>query len=227
MIYDIQTNNFTGILHQVSNELAAVNSEYEIYAEDAAHWYNEGTATALFSVACWRIGYPALCESGSTKKVYTGSRGAPRNSNGRVDIFLYNEDDDELWIEAKKPHGAFDASEVSSHKLTDAILDQWVWQAWESAQQNYHAAKENGGVLCALVFLSFKLESSYYTDEDSVLQRRERASELNMKIGRYCSEKECFFSSYFNSSHVEIENGDGHRPFGFSMIGYLEKTGTS
>ncbi len=222
MPYNMRKNTFDGALKKVIDKFAKLNEEYETYAEDAAHWYNEGTSTSLLSVAAWQCGRPALCETGSVKRVYTGGRGRPRNSNGRGDLFLYDENDVELWVEAKKTSSSFDASSNSVYPLSVSVLTLWMDRAWASSEQNRAAAKENNGALCSLLFLSFRLNKSYYEANESEESRRERMNAINSTIDAFARENDCVSASFFDSTHVEIEDGYGFRPVGFAIIGYVE-----
>ena len=222
MPYNLRKNTFDGALKKIINKFAKLNEEYETYAEDAAHWYNEATSTSLLSVAAWQCGHPALCETSSVKRVYTGGRGRPRNSYGRVDLFLYEENDAELWVEAKKASSSFDASSDSVYPPSSSILTRWMNRAWASSEQNRAAARENQGVLCSLLFLSFRLNDAYYAEDGSDGPRLERISSINATLETFAQENECVFASFFSSARVEIEDGYGFRPIGFAVIGYVE-----
>lgn len=222
MPYNIRKNTFDGALEKIINKFANLNEEYETYAEDAAHWYYEGTSTSLLSVAAWQCGHPSLCETSSVKRVYTGGRGRPRNSYGRVDLFLYDENDFEVWIEAKKASSSLDASFDSPYPLSDYVLRRWMNRAWTSSEQNRAAAQENQGILCSLLLLSFRLNDGYFSEDGSDGPRHERIKSINATLETFANDNECAVASFFNSAHVEIEDGYGFRPIGFAVIGHLE-----
>lgn len=223
MAYDLRNNTFTGAMHEILEKFASLNEQYEEKCEDAAHWYTENTSTALLSVAAWQCGHPALCETQSSKRIY-GGLGRPPSSNGRVDLFFYDDDGTGLWIEAKKPQGSMDVSEETDYPATRARLSRFFWEAYSSAKQNRVEAQEYQGKLVSLLFCSFSLRGAYYEGQNASERRRAQADTVNAVIKEVVEEDSgaSVFASYFNTGDTNLINDCGNRAFGFAVLGYFE-----
>lgn len=224
MPYDITKNTFDSPMQDIIEKYASLNQEYENKCEDAAHWYTEGTCTALFSVAAWQCGYPAICETSSIKQVLNGRPGRPAHSNGRVDLFFYDCDGSGLWIEAKKVPGSMDVSEQSDYPASKARLERWFGISYDSAAKNRREAHEYEGKIGCLVFCSFSLRREYYADANCQQRRAERAKHVNEVLQRVVDEDEgeCSFASFFDTSETEIVDEFEYRAFGFAVLGFFE-----
>jgi hypothetical protein len=223
MPYDIRNNTFTGAMHDILETFASLNEQYEEKCEDAAHWYIENTSTALLSVAAWQCGYPALCETPSSKRI-DGGRVRPPSSNGWVDLFLYDADGTGLWVEAKKPPGSMDVSEQSDYPATRARLSRFFWGAYSSAEQNRIEAQEYEGKLVSLLFCSFSLRKEYYEGPNARERRQARADSVNAVIKEVVDEDggASVFASYFNTGDTDLIDEYDKRAFGFAVLGYFE-----
>lgn len=223
MPYDIRENTFTGAMQDIIEEFASLNEIYEKECEDAAHWYTENTSTALLSVAAWRCGHPALCETPSLKHVY-GRRGRPPSSNGRVDLFFYDKDETGFWIEAKKPPGSMDVSEPSDYPASRARLSRFFWKAYGSAEQNRVEAHHYEGKLVSLLFCSFSLRKEYYEGPNERERRKARAEAViaDLRETVRADDGASVFASYFDTSETNITDKDDKRAFGFAVLGYFE-----
>jgi hypothetical protein len=223
MPYDVRNNTFTGAMRDILETFASLNEQYEKECEDAAHWYTENTSTALLSVAAWQCGYPALCETQSSKRVY-GRRGRPPSSNGRVDLFLYDADGTGLWVEAKKPQGSMDVSEDSDYQATTARLSRFFWDAYSSAKQNRVEAQEYEGKLVSLLFCSFSLRKEYYEGQNASERRRAQADTVNAVIKEVVNKDggASVFASYFNTGDTDLIDEYDNRAFGFAVLGHFE-----
>ena len=210
-------------MHDIIETFASLNQQYEEKCKDAAHWYTENTSTALLSVAAWQCGYPALCETQSSKRIYAG-QGRPPFSNGRVDLFFYDADGTGLWIEAKKPQGSMDVSEQSDYPAAEARLSRFFWDAYSSAKQNRVEAQEYDGKLVSLLFCSFSLQREYYEGLNARERRQSRADTVNNVIKKVEEEDggASFFASYFNTGDTSLFDEYGNRAFGFAILGYFE-----
>ena len=223
MPYSVRENTFDGALKTIIDQFAKLNEEYESSAEDAAHWYTEGTSTALLSAAAWKSGYPALCETGSIKSKLTGKRGRPQISKGRVDLFLHL-DKTPYWIEAKKVHDSMDASEVSEYLVSKKRLSRWFWFSYESALKNRKTAEQYDGMIGCMVFCSFILNSEYYAGANDYQRRKARAEYINDILNDVVNEdgSASYFASFFNTSDDVISDEFDNRAFGFAVLGYFE-----
>lgn len=223
MPYDLRNNTFTGAMYDILETFASLNEQYEEKCKDAAHWYTENTSTALLSVAAWQCGYPALCETQSSKRVY-GRRGRPPFSNGLVDLFRYDADETGLWVEAKKPQGSMDVSEQSDYPATNARLSRFFWGAYSSAEQNRVEAQEYEGKLVSLLFCSFSLKAEYYEGPNARERRQARADSVNAAIKEVVDKDEgaSVFASYFNTFDTDLIDEYDSRAFGFAVLGHFE-----
>jgi hypothetical protein len=223
MPYDLRENTFTGAMYDILETFASLNELYEEKCEDAAHWYTENTSTALLSVAAWQCGYPALCETQSSKRVY-GRRGRPPSSNGRVDLFFYDADGTGMWLEAKKPQGSMDVSEHSDYPATKARISRFFWGAYSAAEQNRIEAREYEGKLVSLLFCSFSLKGEYYEGPNARERRQARADSVKAVINEVMN-GDCgasVFASYFNMGDTRLIDEYGNRAFGFAILGHFE-----
>lgn len=223
MPYDVRNNTFTGAMHCILETFASLNERYEEKCGDAAHWYTENTSTALLSAAAWQCGYPALCETQSSKRIY-GGRGRPPPSNGRVDLFLYDADGTGLWVEAKKPQGSMDVSEHSDYPATKARILRFFWGAYSSAEQNRVEAQEYEGKLVSLLFCSFSLQAEYYEGSNARERRQTRADKVTAVIKEVLDEDDgaSVFASYFNTGDTGLIDEYDNRAFGFAVLGHFE-----
>lgn len=224
MSYDIRHNGFEGYWQEIINKYAELASQVEDRFEDAAHWYGEQANTSLLSTAAWMCGFPNLCEMSELKRVYTGRRGAPRYSYGRIDMFLYLDGDRGTWIEAKKVSGSMDLSVDSDYPPTEARLLRWLNTAYDASGQNRLQAQADDGLLCSLVFCSFWLSSTYYGRGRRRSARIERA---NYAVNQFKEVTEMdgensYFAAFFNTDSQNVWES-GHRPFGLGVLGYIEE----
>jgi hypothetical protein len=213
-------NTFEAPWSKIVKKYAQLNQRYLISTEDAIFWYSELSNTGLLAAASWLSGYPCISEINEQKLVYTEVRGRPRRSPGFVDLFLYNDQNQGEWVEAKRAIRIVDASEALRDDMRISGLQPAMREALRSSRRSTRVASDCEGRAVSMVYVPFVLSDEYYGAGRRIRRRDERARAMNEKLHYFANSTNgnVRFASYFCVDHLRSMDENGYRPFGFSIV---------
>ena len=223
MPFSRYANTFSGNWSKIIDKYGELNGHYLDYASDAAYWYSEMTNTGLLATAAWMCDAPAISEVREEKRVYNGNRGRPGPSTGRVDLFLYPDDEKGHWVETKCLVRPVDMSEGKRERRVIRGLSGKMKDARQSAKQCRSVAQVENGLVVALTFVPFVLSSNYYGQGRRRVAREQRAREASGLLADFAKENGFSHAAYFKAEHIDIWDENEMRPFGFGIIAHFDR----